>query len=426
MGRPKGNLVLCPPSQHGKPHTRLFDLENIQVAGRSEAVGKYWWVHPKDTGPGYNIPFRTAKTPDAERLTTIPSIERMDLYFDGTVGRREEPLVHIARVHHARDPTKLRRYNALHRTTKDRPASRVAARPAEAGLKVTGRKAEQQLRTQEEMMAGRAAAEAVAAAKKELQRKLEEMAVDDLLAGRMQLVNRPGTGVVARQALLPRLSKSPLWDKRQRSPVRSAAISPVRPLRPKEEVETMKAQQSAEFSLGGKQHCTQSLSSSGSSLFTERGSAGSISWTPRVRQHSAREAYVLRYSAPEGYVESAISMYERQTGKRLSSRRPATSVPHSRYKAVPIMEDIRTPGSPQAGAVHNAFAQPLSTSHGRGPRSPRTSRSPGTPMANAPSINNGTNSFINTMVVRPTSAAVGYQQIAAGVATAARAKQQAM
>lgn len=107
-------------------------------------------------------------------------VHRMDLYFDGTVGRREEPLVHIARVNHARDPTKLRRYNALHRTTKDRPASRVAARPAEAGLKVTGRKAEQQLRTQEEMMAGQAAAEAVAAAKKELQRKLEEMAVGAL------------------------------------------------------------------------------------------------------------------------------------------------------------------------------------------------------------------------------------------------------
>lgn len=100
----------------------------------------------------------------------------MDLYFDGTVAKREEPLVHVAHVQHARDPSKLHRYN-INPPMKGRPKARRPESKSQGGLAVTGTKTRQQLRTREEMIAGQAAAEAADAAKKELNRKLEEMAV---------------------------------------------------------------------------------------------------------------------------------------------------------------------------------------------------------------------------------------------------------
>lgn len=50
-----------------------FVLSWLTFVGR-----KYWWVNPKDRNPGYNIPFKTVEQPDADRLATVPSIERWD------------------------------------------------------------------------------------------------------------------------------------------------------------------------------------------------------------------------------------------------------------------------------------------------------------------------------------------------------------
>jgi hypothetical protein len=52
-------------------------------------------------------------------------------------------------------------------------------------------------------------------------------------------------------------------------------------------------------------------------------SEGRTRWTPRTGRHPPARAsggYILRYSAPEGYAESAIAAYERSAA---GARRPA-------------------------------------------------------------------------------------------------------
>mmetsp|Transcript_5220 Transcript_5220/g.14602 ORF Transcript_5220/g.14602 Transcript_5220/m.14602 type:complete len:399 (+) Transcript_5220:488-1684(+) len=176
-----------------------------RASARAEAIGEYWWVRHKDQKAGFTIPFHTVEPVNAQRTTITPTISQLHLFYTaGSALPAPPPAVGMVQIRHVPNPGMLNRYKCAGMT---QPMQRPEA-GAFGPLKTE--KAEKHL--------GRAEAG-------KIEDHLEEMAVDDLMAGRMQLM--PGNGrnsIVARQMHLPRVPRCTIWEKRQRSPVRQHAI----------------------------------------------------------------------------------------------------------------------------------------------------------------------------------------------------------